>query len=1350
MNAAPSFMPLRWRLLASVLIVAMAVQPGVYGNPTAPVIRSGAAEFNFDNPAHLLIQQGSDKLIVDWGEFSISAGELTQFIQPGSGSAALNRVMGALPSSIQGQLQANGRVLLINPNGVLIGPGGRVDTAGFIASTLDVSDADFLAGGDLRFQGNSLAKVVNLGTINAIGGGDIFLIAREVVNAGTLNAPEGTVGLAAGQQIVIAAQGEERVAILPEGQEGSVTNSGTIAAATAELKASGGNEYALAVNNTGLVRAKGFENRGGRIYLSVGGGKGRIVNTGTLKTRMADNSGGLVQITHAGEEAGAGVDIGGSIDVKGDVGSGGMVLVTAPGIHVLEGASIDASGKVNGGQIALYSAGNEGTMIDGSLVADGSSGDGGFIHVTGSFIGLGANGLISAKGGNGGGFVLLGADPEDGSGQVQSSQIVLAPGSRISANGVSGDGGMVLINGARDGDVMLGGEISASSQSGVGGQVMAFGGDVTLGGTALIDAGGYRGGGQVYIGGGDRGRDAIKPNTQNTSVAEGALILANATGAGAGGRVVLWADRLMDFQGSIENRGAGGGAGGFAEVSGMEYLGFNGTVDTGGGNLLLDPYSYIIGAAEAGNIVTALGLNNVIIDTTMDVASYGSSGVNTDPGDITVNSAILYDSTFDLTFMAMGDANFNSSVQNRNATGGDINIVAGWDGTTPYNTAAFVVEDVTATTLFGGSMGSVVIGDGTQSAGVAVGSRSGNTNVFGYDVSLQGGTGAGADGRFAQLGFQVSDQGVAYIVEGGITVHALNDVSATGGDTSQFNYAQIGHVGADQNLSGTIEASASSVIELSVGNDVVFAGGAGSLSYAQLGQGGVSASGDHSGTTTLTQANNVSFSGGAGLRSYAQLGQGGLGARGNQSGITTLVQVNDVSFSGGLGLRSYAQLGQGGRVAIGNHSGTITLVQVNDVTFSGGRGAGTYAQLGQGGIFANGNQSGTTVITQANDVTFLAGRGPDSYAQLGQGGSGAIGNHSGNTTITQANDVVFTGQNAYVQLGQGGVNANGNHSGTTTLTQVNDVIFTAGRGLNAYAQLGQGGAGAFGDHSGTTTISQANDISFQVANGPLRGYAQLGQGGIFAEGNHSGNINVTHSGNLLLSSLNTTNQYALIGNGDELGDVDAVNAVSGDVRVRTGGSATLVNNAFIGNLIDPDGSYTSGNTFIGVGSIGGSELLTADANSGFFSAPTGQLRFYIPGVLNNQIAAGASLNGTLASGPGITPNAQGLYTFGLGPYSLVDPGNFAFYTLGIAPVTPIARITGGNNLPDAVVLPAIGKDLSAASFPQDIRLIRPVVFERDSWWQWPEYRIGGFVDFLPNASMYTLGSFELEEEEEGE
>jgi filamentous hemagglutinin family protein len=183
-------------------------------------------------------------------------GSTTRFVQPSGASAVLNRVTGGNPSAIHGTLSANGQVYLINPNGILVGSGGVVDTAGFLASTLDVSDAAFLRGGDLRFSGNSKASVVNLGRIGA-SEGDVILIARTVENHGEIHAPNGTAALAAGSEVLVKASGEERVFIIEAGnasEASSATQAGLIAAAAAEIKAAGGNEYALAIKHTGVTR----------------------------------------------------------------------------------------------------------------------------------------------------------------------------------------------------------------------------------------------------------------------------------------------------------------------------------------------------------------------------------------------------------------------------------------------------------------------------------------------------------------------------------------------------------------------------------------------------------------------------------------------------------------------------------------------------------------------------------------------------------------------------------------------------------------------------------------------------------------------------------------------------------------------------------------------------------------------------------------------------------------------------------------------------------------------------------------------------------------------------------------
>jgi hypothetical protein len=238
---------------------------------------------------------------------------------------------------------------------------------------------------------------------------------------------------------------------------------------------------------------------------------------------------------------------------------------------------------------------------------------------------------------------------------------------------------------------------------------------------------------------------------------------------------------------------------------------------------------------------------------------------------------------------------------------------------------------------------------------------------------------------------------------------------------------------------------------------------------------------------------------------------------------------------------------------------------------------------------------------------------------------------------------------SYAQLGHGGRSGSGNHSGAISIDKVGSVNFIAGSGSNSYAQLGNGGYRAGGNCSGAVTITEASGLEF--SGGDDEGaYAQLGHGGAYADGNHSGDIDLTITGNAVLTGQDITDdRYALIGHGDDPGDWDNGNTVSGDLTLQVGGNLTLAN-AFLGHQIDPDGTYTSGNTFVGVGTEAMQQSLTADAGSSFTSAPlgTGELRFYIFDEANNQIAAGASLNGSPAPGLGMADNKQGLFSFWCG------------------------------------------------------------------------------------------------------
>ena len=388
-------MILRAGYLASVSAVALT--SAALANPQGGVVTTGAANLTMPAASNLLVTQSTGTAIINWQSFSIGAGERTGFVVP-QGGATLNRVTGGDVSSIYGSLSSNGRLFLVNPNGIVVGPSGTIDTAGLVLSTRDLSDAEFLAGRDMNFAGTSRGSIVNQGTIRSTGGGDVFLIARDVQNQGTISAPGGTVGLAGGTDVLIRASDSGDGRVMVRAGSGRVVNSGQIAATVAELRAAGGNHYALAVNNTGVVRATGVVNRDGRVFLSAG--RGRIASSGTLAARNVNGSGGAVRVSVASSTLPAGVakpkpaiDITGQIDVSSPTGAGGRVVLEAPSINLGATAVVDASGATAGGQIAIGGGfhGADSTIVNAldvtvaagaRLLADATSqGDGGLVSV---------------------------------------------------------------------------------------------------------------------------------------------------------------------------------------------------------------------------------------------------------------------------------------------------------------------------------------------------------------------------------------------------------------------------------------------------------------------------------------------------------------------------------------------------------------------------------------------------------------------------------------------------------------------------------------------------------------------------------------------------------------------------------------------------------------------------------------------------------------------------------------------------------------------------------------------------------------------------------------------------------
>jgi len=329
------------RPIAPIVLVLVLIAAPIVAGPAAPTVVNGNATFQ-QSGQDWTITTGSTRTVINWQQFGIDQGATVNFVQPSATSSVLNRVTGAHGSYINGLLTSNGGIYLINPHGIIIGRHGVIRVADFFASTLPLTDAEFLAGTDMHLKGISEAAIENWGKIEAIGG-DIHLIARKIVNEGTLTAASGSVNLVAGMDILLTQ--DDGIFVRPDLSATSggigIDNSGVIEAVTARLLANG-NMYALAINNTGVVRATGSSVVAGRVVLRAEGGS--LVNTGSLAARTVREDGTSV---------------------------GGEIRVFADDVAITEGAVIDASGDAGGGFIETS---GHSLTIDGASITAGLGG----------------------------------------------------------------------------------------------------------------------------------------------------------------------------------------------------------------------------------------------------------------------------------------------------------------------------------------------------------------------------------------------------------------------------------------------------------------------------------------------------------------------------------------------------------------------------------------------------------------------------------------------------------------------------------------------------------------------------------------------------------------------------------------------------------------------------------------------------------------------------------------------------------------------------------------------------------------------------------------------------------------
>ncbi|WP_175839939.1 GLUG motif-containing protein [Burkholderia contaminans] len=260
---------------AAALSLLGVVSLPAFALPSGENITAGKADILRDaDGKSMSINQHTDKLITNWNDFNIAGNERVSFHQPGTTSIALNRVVGNNGSQIHGQLDANGKVFLVNPNGVLFGSGAQINVGGLVASTQNIADADFLAG-NYRFSGNSTASIVNDGRITAADGGSVALLGARVSNNGVIQAKLGRVALGAGNAFKVNFDGSDLLSLQVESGvvDAQATNGGLLKADGGEVlmtARAADNLLNAVVNNTGTIEAKGLASHAGKITLDGG------------------------------------------------------------------------------------------------------------------------------------------------------------------------------------------------------------------------------------------------------------------------------------------------------------------------------------------------------------------------------------------------------------------------------------------------------------------------------------------------------------------------------------------------------------------------------------------------------------------------------------------------------------------------------------------------------------------------------------------------------------------------------------------------------------------------------------------------------------------------------------------------------------------------------------------------------------------------------------------------------------------------------------------------------------------------------------------------------------------------
>ncbi len=1147
------------QVIALAGVFCVAFQPVLsFALPQGGQVAAGQAQI-VSGATETTIAQGTSRAIIDWSSFDIGSGEAVQFAQPGPGAIALNRIHDIKASAIDGRLTANGNVWIVNPHGIVFGPGAVVNVGGLLASTADISNDNFLAG-NYRFDtaGDVGATITNEGQITVADAGMLAFVAPELRNSGYIYARLGRVGLGAAETFTLDLYGDELIRLEASGAitQYLMEHSGTIDAdgGVVVLSAAAGRELVDSlINVSGDIRAGTVDGQKGRILIEAGPDGG-----GTGTTLVSGN------VSATGRE-------GGNIDVLGDR------------VAIHSGAAIDASGENGGGFIRIggdYQGQGVTPTASRVIVQSGSS--------------IYANALQSGDGGR----VIVWADERaDFAGHIEARGV-----------SISGDGGFVETSGREI--LVVTGTVDASSPWGVGGMWLLDPNNITINATADANASSsgvnpvvwdttddtavvtvtsiltsLNAGTSVTIQTGTAGGDSqagditVAADIAKTTSGDATLLLK------AANDIILHSN--VDITSSSNKLNVTLNSDSDASGAGAIVMNSGSTIVTNGGNVVLgggaDPTATaamgqaanVSGVSLSGATITAGGGNVSIRGTGYNTTTNSNYGVA-----LTSTSSVTTTGTGTITVVGAGGGGSGNSGSNY--------------GTYLSGSTITAVNGAISVTGTGGGAGT-----GTNNYGVYLLSTSGITSTGSGAITVTGVRGGGATasnyGLTTLTGTNTLGGGSATgdVTLSADTVSIANHAVTTTGGVSIKPYTASGTIGVagatgtlavTTGILGAITAN-TLTIGRSDGSGLMRMRGwdASARSY-QLALVNGTGNIQLDGTVNMTMATDKNFSAttaSTGDVLTANASADGEGIITSGTGTITLASGDDITIAHDFGLTSA--------------TGTITLQANGNISYS------SYGDVttGGGNIVLNSDRdasgAGAIYLGDYKDFTsnggnIIFGGGADPSATAARGTTGTF---SSGIRIGGGSTISAGGGNISMR-GQGGSDAGGGtgvYNGAAVTTTGSGTISVTGTGGSA-GNLNVGVWNDANDGVGFQTVD--GNITVAGTGGTGSGnaigyyakatYADNGLGG-FLRATGTGNIFLTGTGGNSTGGGDTGVSLAMFNSGI------AAEANSGSITVTGTGGGTNPNTGGGNTGIDSNGTVqfitNSGNiNLTGTGGIG--------------------------------------------------------------------------------------------------------------------------------------------------------------------